>query len=144
MKPKRKLEIESTPKSIADQLRTLAIEAFVANLQQNEAKRRYEKLRGELLGQMKAMKLKSKIFNDVELKDAEGNVKKVNIEAVVSAPEREKADVQALSKLVDTDTFMSIVSATKTDVVNIAGNAVFEQIKVVSEGEENVTIKPLK
>ncbi len=144
---RRAVDMGEAVQNLEKELRELAIETYKFNIMQNAAKKIYDKKRGLLLAQMKNMKLKSKIFNDVEISETiDGKVvtKKLNLEALVDRPEQEKADIFALHKLVDDELFLQIVSATKKSVVDLAGTAVFEQIKVTSEGEENVSVKPLK
>ncbi len=136
---RRAVDMGQAVDNVEAELREMAIAAYKLNIMQNAAKKAYDKKRGELLAQMKNMKLKSKIFNNV---DIDGHM--VNLEASVDRPQQEKADIFALAKLVDNELFLQIVSATKKAVVDLAGTAVFEQIKVTSEGDENVSVKPLK
>lgn len=125
----------------SDGLAELALKTFQANLAQNKAQKEYKELRKELLGKMKAAKLTKKVFEMIEL--VPGG-ERVTLEAVVAAPEHEKANVRKLVKLVDPQTFLNIVSATKDAIVTLAGEAVFQQCKEPVTGEENVSVKLLK
>lgn len=136
---KRKIDLDGAAASVEKQMRDLAIKAHKANLAKNAADKEETKARAELLALMKSVKSGPKVFSDVEI-----DGRKVNLEAIIKRSEREGADTFALMGLVEKEVFMQCVSATKTDVIKYAGQAVFEQCKVVKEGEENVTVKPLK
>lgn len=136
----RKVEVEDAAVTLQKKMRQLAIDAYVANQAQNHAKKAYDKARGEVLGMMKSLNLKSKIFEDCQMPDG----RTITLEAEVARPEQDKADVMALYNLVEKDLFLQMVSASKKNVEALAGTAVFNQVKVTSEGEENVTIKPMK
>lgn len=125
-----------------DALVPLIIETYKLNQAQNKAKRDYDKKRKELLGQMKKFKLARKVA-DMIIGEGEG-AETVALEAKVETPTREVADVRKLSKLVDPDTFLNIISASKEAITTFAGLAVFEQCKVETDGTENVSVKPLK
>lgn len=136
----RSLELDESTKPAG--LVPLMIEVYRLNLEQNKAKKAYEVKRGELLGKMKAAKLKRKTAENVII--YEGGNDTVNLEAIVDSPKSFKASVDKLSKLVDPQTFLTIVSATKDAIVTFAGAAVFEQCKEEHTGEENVSVKLIK
>ena len=138
-KKARALDLGDAAKQIEIKMRELAQAAYTANRAKNAASKAEEKARGELLALMKHHKLQNKIFEGVTVEGA-----LVNLEADIKRSERETADVLALAQKVDKDTFMQIVKAGKQDVIDLAGLAVFEQVKKVSIGEENVTVKPVK
>jgi len=135
----RTIDLADTENPDSDKLEKLIVSVYRANLANNEAEKAYKKARAELLGLMKDKKLKRKL---VEYTDAKGCI--VTLIAGVEAPESDKADIKKLYKIVGMETFMKIVSATKTAIVDIAGAAVFEQVKTTVIGAENVSVKPLK
>ena len=138
------VQIEDAIEAAQKEMRSLAIEAYTANLAKNAASKREEKARGALLGLMKAHKIKNKIFENVVIGDDEATATSITLEADVNRPENEKANVLALYKAVPADTFLQIVSASKEAIVKLAGQAVFEQVKTLVEGEERVVVKTLK
>ncbi len=138
-KTKRALDLGAAVDEVNKKLRELAIKAHAANVAKNAAEKDEKQARGELLGMMKNLKLKSKIFEGVET-----GGKTISLEATIARSARETTDILALAQLVEKDLFMQIVKANKGDVIELAGEAVFQQVKKVSEGEENVTVKPLK
>lgn len=137
---KRSLELSDNSKP--EGLVSLIIEVYKANLEQNKAKKIYDTKRKELYGKMKAAKLTRKVVENAALH--EGSTDRVNLEAVVAAPTGFQANVEKLSKLVDPETFLTIVSATTDAIVTFAGSAVFEQCKEEKVGTENVSVGLIK
>lgn len=132
---------ESASASKEKGLLSLAVEVYKLNLAQNEAKRAYDKKRAELRGAMKTSKTSEKVFSGVRVSP---DSSPITLEAKVETPINEKANIRKLVKLVDGDTFLNIVAATKTAIVELAGLAVFEQCKEESPGTQNVSVKLLK
>lgn len=132
---------EATTEDKAESLLALVVEVYKLNLAQNAAKREYDKKRKELLGKMKAAKVMKKVFSGIS---TEEGAQPISLEAKVATPTMEKADVTRLSKLVDSETFLTIVSATKEAIVTFAGTAVFEQCKTEVQGTENVSVSVFK
>lgn len=140
-------EVKKTGATVVDAgLLLLAVETFKLNLVQNKAKRDYEKKRAELLGAMKKAKLTDKIFTGVSLHETKPGEDEVLValKAEVKTPINEKANVRKLQKLVDAETFLTMVSATKDAIVTFAGLAVFEQCKEEVTGTENVSVSLYK
>lgn len=135
----RALDLNDTKKDAG--LAQLIIEVYKAKLEQNRTKNAYEKKRKELLGKMTAAKLPSKILEAIEIEPGKD---RVTLKAEVATPQHEKADIRKLVKLVDSETFMNIVSATKDAILTFAGEAVFQQCKRIENGTENVSVDLVK
>jgi ATP-dependent protease HslVU (ClpYQ) ATPase subunit len=135
----RSIDLGDADLTANEKLEQLIVSVYQANLAKNKAENDYKKKRAELLGVMKDRKLQDKL---VEFTDASGKV--MTLQSLVETGTSEKADVQKLYGIVGLETFMKIVSATKTAIVDLAGAAVFEQVKQTVVGEENVSVKPYK
>jgi len=66
------------------------------------------------------------------------------VEAKIDAPEEEIISVARLRTLVDDETFMKIVSATKTAVTAHAGTNIVLKATVTVEGKEDLRIKKVR
>lgn len=135
----RSIDLGDADLAANEKLEQLIVSVYQANLAKNKAENDYKKKRAELLGLMKDRKLQDKL---VEFTDTSG--KAMTLRSLVETATAEKADVQKLYGIVGLETFMRIVSATKTAIVDLAGAAVFEQVKQTVVGEENVSVKPYK
>ena len=124
----------------SDNLAQLMLDYYRASLEANAASRKAEKARKSLYKQMKDARIERKV---IEAALAEGEPP-VKLEAVVAAPKRDKVLVDRLIKLVDNDTFLQIVSATKTAVDKFAGTAVTARCCEEVQGEEIVTVSLAK
>lgn len=121
-----------------DQLAQLAREAFIANKHSNAFARTANSARSALYKKMLAQNVKS-LSTTV---DYEGSV--LSIEARISAPEQDMISVDKLRTLVDDETFMKIVSATKTAVTQYAGTNVCIASTVTGHAKEDLRIKEVE
>lgn len=137
---KRKLQMQDAPPKTVDEELIQKIEAvYRLNKELNKITAAHKKERAALYQMMKDRKVDRKVLEAVEIAGS-----KVSIEAIVSKPKSEVANVEKLQGLVTKKVFMQIISATKTNIEKFAGKAVFEQVKEEHEGEENVSVKELK
>lgn len=113
-------------------------EFFRANSRSNAAKREADKAKKELHKMMLADGV-TDFTATVELEDGTHTVA-----ASISAPEGEAISVELLRQLVDDDTFMRIVKATKTAVTEHAGTNVAMKATVATVEKEDLRIKELK
>jgi hypothetical protein len=128
----------ATPTSISEDLQGLARAVFKANKEKNAATRVETESRKTLYKEMKNAGIKQ--FTTVAVVDG----KRVTLEADIDAPTRVEIDVRVLRKLVDEETFLSIVSATQSSIKEHAGEAVMRRCATTTEGTENVTVKAAK
>lgn len=113
-------------------------EYFRANTRSNAAKREADRAKKELHKLMIADGVVD-FTASVELEDGTHTV-----QAAISAPEGEAISVEKLRDLVDDETFMRIVKATKTAVTEFAGTNVAIKATVPVTEKEDLRIKELK
>lgn len=70
--------------------------------------------------------------------------KVAEFEAVIDAPDKEVISVETLRELVDDETFMKIVKATKTDVTKFGGSNIVLRATVVEKDKEDLRVKEVK
>lgn len=121
------------------ELRRLAADHYRSNEQANAAALAAKKARTELYAGMKKLGLKD--FNFTTTIDG----KKLNLTSMIAAGRSTTViDVVKLSKLVDEETFIKIVSASVTNVTTFAGTEIVAQCGQTVVGAENVSVKPTK
>lgn len=135
----RRLGLKQPAEDLSGKLRRMIVSVFMAKKSANTAKSDYDKQRKELLGFMKNNKISKEVVEGAEI-----NGMQVSLQAELETPVSEKADIEKLYKLIGHEAFMKIAKVGKGDVEAVAGKAVWEQVKSVSEGEENVTVDNLK
>jgi hypothetical protein len=137
---RRKLDMPTPEADLAyAKITELAITTFVENKLQNEHKRKYDKSRKELLGQMKDS---GKSTHRAEYRDEDG--KSIMLVAEISTPTGQAVDVTKLQKLVTEKQFLAIVEASQKAVTDIVGTATLAQCLVPTIGTENVSVKVAK
>lgn len=113
----------------------LASDYYNANKLKNRYSKKESAARKDLMSTMKEKGISNKT---VKVLDEEtGEIKTKDVE--IKATEQTVIDVAKLQTLVDEETFMKIVSATKTSVQNHAGNLVAEECAERVLGSENVS-----
>lgn len=121
-----------------NQLEALAREFFIANKASNAFSRTAASARSSLYKKMLADNIRS-FTATIEYQGA-----MLPIEARISAPEQDVISVEKLRTLVDDETFMKIVSATKTAVTQYAGTNVCIAATVTGHAKEDLRIKEVE
>lgn len=116
----------------------LAAKVIALNAEMNAAKRQHDEAREMLLARMK----------DAGISSFDGECRidgrTVAFSALLETPQRTVIDVAKLQRLVGGETFLAVVTASKSAVEKAAGAAVAAQCSVLVAGSENVTVKPTK
>lgn len=145
----RRLMVDTTPvvvqpvatpvvaidREVLAELEVLAGQQFVANKAKNKYNREADALEKVLYKKM----LTAGIRDFITSVAVDGGV--ARIEAKISAPEGETISVEKLRTLVDDETFMKIVSATKKAVTDEAGTNVTVACTVPVPGKEGLRVK---
>ena len=124
--------------SIPADIILLAIGFYAANQKSNAFGSLATADRKKLYARMKECELKDFKFDTT----IEGS--SVKLSAVVATPESTVIDTSLLRKIVDEETFMKIVSATKTSVEKYAGTEAVTRCGSIKKGTENVSVGPAK
>ena len=121
------------------ELRTLAKVTYEANRRMNVAKAVEDKSRKELYLKMKQLGI-SALDGTAEALDGS----EVKIHAKFTRTDRNAVDTEKLKKLVSVEQFMDMATVTQGAVVSKVGTSVLNQVLIVKEGEEFVSVKSVK
>ena len=115
-------------------LRALVHSVYAANKEKNYQSGIENRARKELLAQM----------TEGEIELFETSHQGITLVATVEEPVSYVCDVAKLKGMVDAETFLAIVSATKEAVTRLAGTAVYESCAKETKGEARAVVKAKK
>lgn len=136
--PSVRENVQPVAQPVSDEMLDLARKFFVENKESNAHSRLAASARTALHKKMVSANIKS-FTTTVEY---EGSL--LSVEARISAPEQDMISVDKLRSLVDDETFMKIVSATKTAVTQYAGTNVCMASTVTGNAKEDLRIKEVE
>lgn len=134
----RRAHIEVEQQDPLAELKVMAQTVFSANKDMNAAKRLHDKTRESLADAMRKQGV-----SQFEAPGMDGK-NEVILDSTLATPDREVVDVAELAKLVNLDTLLKIVGATKEAVKEFAGAHVLAKVIKTVPGKENVTVKARK
>lgn len=117
------------------EMKTLALSVFLKNQEMNDAKREHDKARKLLFNLMEAAGTKALTYSS---RDEHGNP--VAVTATIQTPSVTHISIDLLKRHVDEETFLKIVTATKTAVEQHAGELVAMKCEIVEPGTQNVFV----